>query len=259
MRSVRNLAFFLFLAATVWLTSEPAHAQRSLAQGTGPMELQTANKPYSYARVRFADGTQGERFTLKAGDCPRSTGDCRADRERVEFFDTSQAVRPGDMRWYAWSFYLPSQGFPVPRFDGMPYMFGQIHQRGTSGPEIMLQMFPDGLWLFLSNPYRLDDDPMNPIGPYREVRLGSPRAFFDRWTRIKLQVGWSRGNDGFVRAWVNGRPAWSYDGPTTNANDALYFKYGLYRSFVSRCGGPCPDATVYYRNVRQGRSEAEVN
>lgn len=163
--ALRLLAGLLTAIGMGLLPISAANAQRSLAEGAGTMELQSANKSHSYTHVRFADGTIGERFMLKAGDCPRSTGDCRADRERVEFFARSRSAYPGDTRWYAWSFYLPSNGFPVPRINGVGYSLGQVHQRGTSGSEVLYQLFPDGLFLNLSNPFRLDDDPMNPIGP----------------------------------------------------------------------------------------------
>ena len=253
------MRFLVFAALVLALTgfAQDAAAQRSLSTG-GQMEIQSPKKPYSYARVNFSDGTSGERFSLKAGDCVKNNNDCRDDRERVEFFDKRQSIRPGDERWYAWSFYLPPDAFPRLSGAGPAYTFGQVHQRGSSGPEILFQLFSDGFFVNLSNPYRLDDDPMNPIGPYRQVRIARQSDLTNRWTRITLQARWSRNEDGFINVWMNGRPVWSYTGATTNADDPLYFKYGLYRAFVSRCGGPCPDATVFYRNVRQGRTQAEV-
>ncbi len=252
-----RLLTIIFLTCGLFFTAPFAQAQRSLSEG-GQMEIQSPKKPYSYARVSFSDGTKGERFTLKAGDCVRNNGDCRDDRERVEFFDKRQSIQPGDERWYAWSFYLPSDGFPRLRGNGPGYTFGQVHQRERSGPELLFQLFSDGFFINFSNPFQLDDDPMNPIGPYRQIRIARQGDLTNRWTRIMLQARWSRGEDGFINVWMDGRPVWSYRGATTNANDPLYFKYGLYRAFVSRCGGPCPDATVFYRNVRQGRTQAEV-
>lgn len=256
--AVLLVAFVVMLSAT----GSTSFAQRSMSEGTGRMVLQTPGKPYSYARVTFPDGTKAERFMLKAGDCVRAIDDCRQDRERVEFAAQNTGIRPGDELWYAWSFYLPSD-FPLPRpsqrYDHYPnYTFGQIHQRDQSGPELLFSLFNDGFFVVLSNPFELDDDPLNPLSAYREVPIARPQDLRGRWNRIIVNARWSRSEDGFVKVWFNGRNVWDYSGPTTNSNAELYFKYGIYRSFVSRCGGPCPDATVYYTDVRQGPTEAAV-
>lgn len=243
---------FLALAAPV------AEAQQSMSKGTGKMELQSARKKHSYSRVSFSDGTKAEKFEVRAGDCSRSNGDCKTDRERSEFSAKRTGIRPGDEMWYAWSIFLP-RDFPKLPKRAPSYTFGQIHQRDSSGPELLFELFHDGFFAVLTNPYKLDDDPMNPIGSFKEIRLTSQKALTGRWTRIKVNAKWSRGEDGFITVWMNNKKVWSYRGATTNSNGELYFKYGLYRAFVSRCGGPCPTASIYYTNVRQGRSEAEVN
>ena len=110
----------------------------------------------------------------------------------------------------------------------------------------------------LSNPHRLDDDPMNPIGSYREARIASLDSLRGRFNRFMVNARWSRGDDGFIRVFLNGRQVWSYSGPTTNANDPIYFKYGIYRSFISRCGGECRPLVAFYSDVRRGTSRAAV-
>lgn len=254
--AVRRVAT-MCLAAIAALGTVPAEAQRSQGEGFARMELQSAGGRHAYARVRFPDGTGAERFVLRPGDCPASTGDCRADRERVEFFDSRSRIRSGDEVWYAWSLLVPAD-FPRPARGGPPYTLGQVHQYGTSGPEVLFIYQADGYLLKMTDPTRPDDDPMRPLPDFRLVDLATPGQMAGRWTRVMMQAKWSRGGDGLIRVWINGRPAWRYDGPTTNANEPLYFKYGIYRAFVSRCGGPCPEATVYYRDVRQGRSREEV-
>lgn len=249
----------LLLSFSLVLWGDGVDAQNSLGEGFGRMELQSARGKDNYSRVRFSDGTIAERFILRSGDCPRSTGDCRSDRERIEFFDSRSGIKPGDEVWYAYSVFLPSD-FPIPR--GRPndatLTIGQVHQRGTSGPELLMLYDATGLVVMMSNPLQLDDDPMNPLGPFRYAEVASARSLLGRFNRIMIHAKWSRQSDGILEVFLNGRRVWAYEGPTTNANDELYFKYGLYRSFVSRCGGPCPEMVAYYTDVRQGRTRSEV-
>ncbi len=233
-----------------------AEAQRSMAKGLTSVELQSVGKRDRIARVQFPDGTRGERFILKAGDCPRVTGDCNADRERVEFFEGGRAPQPvGSEVWLAWSVMVDPSAPARPRTS---MILGQFHQRGTSGPVILFQVIDGRYEIKMTDPYRLDDDPMNPIPDFRNIGLRPYSAMRGGWTRVMVNARWSRGEDGFIQVWLDGQPAWRYDGPTVNANDPVYFKYGVYRSFVSKCGGPCPDFVAYYRDVRRGKSRERV-
>lgn len=248
------------IAATLLINAmpSPANAQRSMAEGFSSFELQSARNSYGYKRVLFGDGTEGERFELRHGDCPLSTGDCSADRTRIEFSEQNPAQPVGSEVWVAWSLYLPAD-FPNQggRTDSN-VILGQFHQRGTSGPIMLFSAYGGQMELSLSNPYRLDDDPMNPIGAFREVTVAPLANFRGRYNRFMVNARWSRGEDGFIRVYLNGKQVWSYDGPTTNANDPVYFKYGVYRSFISRCGGACRPLVAFYSDVRRGKSRAAV-
>ncbi len=79
-----------------------------------------------------------------------------------------------------------------------------------------------------------------------------------RFNRIMVNGVWTTGQDGFLTVYLNGRPVWSHQGRTINVNVAPYFRYGIYRSFVSRCAGGCGTQVAYYSNVLQGRSRADV-
>lgn len=253
-----RLTLALTLAAAP-LAGSPAEAQRSQAEGFGGFNLQSAGARDGYARVRFPDGVQAERFILRPGDCPQVTGDCGANRERIEFSERNPAQPVGSEVWVGWSLFLPGD-FPVPRTeDGPNITLGQFHQRDSSGPEMLFNLRRNALEVELSDPTRLDDDPMNPVPRFRITEIVPSQALLGRWTRFVVNARWSRGNDGFVRVYVNGRQVWSYDGPTTNSTAPIYFKYGIYRSFVSRCGGPCPEMTAYYTRVVRGDSRTEVD
>ncbi len=256
MKRLLALALMVLLS----LESGVAEAQSSMAKGFGKMTLQSARNGKGLSRVEFANGLRAERFELLSGDCPKSTGDCTSDRERIEFFDSRPKAKPGSEYWYAYSVFLPGD-FPIPRAGRgtVVLTLGQIHQRGTSGPELLFHLDQQGFWVKLTDPYRLDDDPMNPVPVFKRDRIASAATPIGKWMHVKVQARWSRSDaDGFINVWINGKPVWSHRGATTNANDPLYFKYGLYRAFVSRCGGPCPGMVAYYANVRQGRRESDV-
>ncbi|MEL6914920.1 MAG: heparin lyase I family protein [Pseudomonadota bacterium] len=243
------------LLAMVLAFSTPAAAQRTQAEGLTNVDIQRVNGRDRYQRVRFSDGSPGEQFRLKSGDCPRSNEDCQSDRERIEFFEKNPAQPVGSDVWLASSVMMAPE---TPARRATNLVLGQFHQRADSGPALMFQALDGRYGLKMTDHYRLDDDPMNPIPDFRNVdfiRLGDMRG---RWTPVMVNARWSRGDHGLIRVWINGRQAWSYDGPTVNANEPVYFKYGIYRSSVSRCGGPCPELVAYYRDVKRGRSRAEV-
>ena len=255
MRFALTAILTLLILGPGLMQPQPAHAQRALAEGFRGFDLQSAGWRGGHGVVRFSDGTRAERFILRPGDCPRSTGDCNADRERIEFAERNPAQPVGSEVWVGWSIYLPPD-MPT-RFDSN-LILGQFHQRDDSGPEILFLVI-DGIYqLKMTDPRRLDDDPMNPIPDFRKIDLIPVSSMRGRWTRLVVNARWSRGDDGFIRVYLNGRQAWAYDGPTTNSTAPIYYKYGIYRSFVSRCGGPCPELTAYFANVVRGNSREEV-
>lgn len=99
---------------------------------------------------------------------------------------------------------------------------------------------------------------MQPVPVFRRVRVADAADLIGRWMRVMVQANWSRSEGGYINVWINGNLDWQYQGATTNADEALYFKYGVYRAFVSRCGGACPTQTAYYRDVRRGTRRSDV-
>ncbi|OWV90385.1 hypothetical protein ATY79_28500 [Rhizobium sp. R693] len=95
----------IVLLAAVGVSLLPAFLSATIAQaadGFGGFEIQRA-KGYSYQRSAAPDGTSAERFELRAGDCPPSTGDCHKDRERVEKWESRPASRLDHEYWYHFS------------------------------------------------------------------------------------------------------------------------------------------------------------
>ena len=251
LQSVICLSMVLFL----WV-SQNAFAQSSTAAGFGSFKLEKAEVKHAIQRVEFSNGDKAERFELRAGDCSKRNKDCLRDRERVEFLATGKQQRLGTDVWLGWSVFVPKD-FPQ-QGKKMNVKLGQFHQLGGSGPELLFQLDDNSYSAALNDPSKRDSDPMRPSKSFTVTKLASNKSMRGKWTRIVVNARWSRGSDGFVSIWVDGKQAMSFTGPNTNDTDKIYFRYGLYRSFVSRCGGPCPTLVAYFKDVRRGQSFDEV-
>jgi Polysaccharide lyase len=74
------------------------------------------------------------------------------------------------------------------------------------------------------------------------------------WNDFVYQIKWSYHKDGFVNAWLNGKPMIRYRGPV-GYNDEIgpTFNFGLYRD------GTDKTYTVYFDEYRRGKSFSEVD
>ena len=204
-----------------------------------------------------------ERFEVRHGDCAADTGwsDCAQDRERSEL-SGSKDNYPGTEYWYGWSIYVPEDYVNI---SPTKVALGQFHQK-SSHPVWMFQNSTGG--------YHLDKQVSGYTDTY--YKLIDKKDFRGKWHKIKLHVKWSRKNDGFFKVWVNGKQKVDYKGKTMSASQ-VYFKYGVYRSFMSRyknskksewimnlpkgadISNPpkfkVPTQVVYYSNVRRASNE----
>ncbi len=83
-----------------------------------------------------------------------------------------------------------------------------------------------------------------------------------KWHKIEVHVRWAKDKNGFFRVWVNGENRVDFNGLTMDAQ-RVYFKYGVYRSFISRYkniigADKVPAQIVYFSNVKRGRSRADL-
>jgi hypothetical protein len=186
-----------------------------------------------------------ERFEVRPGDCGSNEGwsDCAKDRERSELSEQRKATRPGDEWWYGWSIYVPDDYINI---YPTKVALGQFHQ-DDSHPVWMFQNGDGG--------YHLDDQVTGSTRRYHT--LLSDAELRGHWHTIEVQVRWSRDSDGFFRVWVDEAQKVDYAGATMSA-DRVYFKYGLYRSFLSRYksatgSAVAPAQTVYFSNVRRSK------
>lgn len=76
-----------------------------------------------------------------------------------------------------------------------------------------------------------------------------------QWHKIEVHAKWSRSDTGVFQVWVNGELKVDYKGKTMSAKE-VYFKYGVYRSYMVNYKAEnkvseVPAQTVYYSNVKK--------
>ncbi len=216
----------------------------------GPFKRSLNDTSYGYKVVKDITKTAPtdyiEIFEVHPGDCSSNSGwsDCANDRERSEL-SGSKDNYPGDEYWYGWSIYIPKSYINIyPTKTAL----GQFHQKG-SHPVWMFQNSTGGLYL--------DQQVHGHTEKY--YPLLTKKEFKGRWHTIKLHVKWSKNNDGFFYVWIDGKQKVKYIGQTMDANQ-VYFKYGVYRSFLSRYKDKygvqkVPAQKVYYSNVKRSETE----
>jgi hypothetical protein len=188
-----------------------------------------------------------ERFEVQPGDCSANRGwsDCANDRERSELSERDKSgMTLGTTRWYGWSLFVPEDYINV---YPTKVALGQFHQHKSHT-----------VWMFQnsSGGYHLDDQVWGRTSRY--YKLIDENDLKGKWHRIEVHVKWSTKGEGFFKVWANGEQKVDYSGRTMDAIKT-YFKYGLYRSFLSKYKNAfgkneVPGQVVYFANVRQSLS-----
>jgi hypothetical protein len=194
----------------------------------------SANKPYQLttstevARV----GETSQRFEIRHDDCGRDY-DCHMDRRRIEVTegDRDAHARVGDVRWYGWSMYLPSN-------------FREISPTNTHVGQIKLSDWRSPLWAMNIRENQLIVDYRPQGGDAIWCRTVSLQQMRGRWTDIVVYANYNYENPSsgpMLQAWVNGRPVCSDNRPLvtpemvrTAGRTEIRFRYGIYNSYVSR-------------------------
>jgi hypothetical protein len=210
------------------------------------------NSSYGYTLVDDVTGSapslKVERFEVRSGDCASQPGwsDCASDRERSELSENGSAP-PGSEYWYGWSFYLPSSH---PNIYPTKVALGQFHQRNSSVPAFMFQNDSGGLLIDKSFGHSTE-----------HIQLISQDELLGRWHHIEVHAKWDT-LDGFFRVYVNGDLKYEATGSTMSGS-GIYFKYGLYRSFLSRyktrfSTQDVPTQVVFFANVRRSATRQGI-
>lgn len=192
------------------------------------------------------DGKSSMRFEIRAGDCSWTSGwsDCKRDRERHELMSIAD-WKKGE-HWYHWSIFIPKDYeiiFPVKN------ALAQFHQRDDH-PVFMFQNADGG--------YHVDYQTIGQT--LHQIQILTDEEMRNRWTDVLVHARWSHKSDGFFRVYVNGNidPSYVWSGKTKNKGKRVYFKFGIYRSFVSRRPGDEPTQVVYYDSVAKAKSCKKV-
>jgi hypothetical protein len=188
-------------------------------------------------------GRRSVRITVKEGDVAQVGGDGK-DTERAELDSGSHPVVGRDV-WYGYSFLVP-EGFPV--VDNR-LVISQWKQTGLEGGPVVAQRFRDGRH---DVTIRVPGG-RNPSSDTRRYRL--PPIAFGEWNDVVCHARFSRGGDGLVEMWMNGKKVLTHKGPQCfpGGEDAVYHKFGLYRD---RWKEPM---TIYFDNYTIGGSFEAVN
>ena len=206
-------------------------------------------------------GTTAQRFEVRPGDCGADEGwsDCDTNRERSEL-TVEKAIQPGTVRWLAYSIYLPQNFFSSPR---VTTSLGQIHQRGgPTGTAGGFASFPPLLQIDAKGNrvqaclHVLSGTPDKARDTCRELPLTTVNAMRGRWTDVMVHL--DARDAGLLEIYLNGERRAQTRGFIRFVPREYYVKYGVYRSFVSRHGGPMPAQVAYYDEVRLGPDRGSV-
>lgn len=244
----------LLLFGLFALSIQAESIQVALDRGDfGPFMRSLNKTTYGYEIIddftHSAPNKKIEKFEVRPGDCSwnKDWNDCKEDRERSELSEQHKNTPAGSDYWYGWSIYFPKD---YPNVFPTKVALGQFHQ-ANSHPIWMFQNCRGG--------YHLDD---HVSGLKRQYTLVDESNLRGQWHKIEVHARWKKDDSGVFQVWVNGVQKVNYHGPTMDAKD-VYFKYGVYRSFLSRYKTAhkvkdVPEQIVYYANVKRGRTREGI-
>lgn len=253
-------AFTILISALVCVFATDAIAQRLPTERS--MKENTTKHGFTRVKDVVRAGKRGQRFEVRAGDCGWDDGwsDCANDRERSELY-VKKDWRAGTDQWIAFSINLPADFKTSPR---VRTTVGQVKMKG--GPKGFAGGFPSEPGVFqmemLGNRYFFRVHVLS--GPFDNVKndikdypLASISELRGRWTDFVVRVN-TKTAPATIEVFKNGKRVVLHNYNQNYAPRAYYFKYGIYRSFVSNHRGPMPTQVVYFDEVRMGRSYDKV-
>jgi hypothetical protein len=230
------------------------------------MDHNDYNFQYIKDKTKARAGKYFQRFELRDGDCFGDDvwSDCDTDRERVEF-STRPRQAPKGKQCYGYSLMLSKDFIDIyPTSTSL----GQVHQHGgPTGKAEGLASFPpliqidaSGGYLFF-NWHELSGSATNVKDESRKHILKRLKEMKEVWTDISFCLDFKNKR---MDAWVDGiKKVEILKSPIFFKPEAIYFKHGIYRSFISkykaRYNGKMPTQVVFYDEIRRGDSIEKVD
>ena len=231
------------------------------------MDHKDHNFQYIKDKTKARAGKYFQRFALRDGDCfgDDSWSDCDTDRERVEF-STRPRQAPKGKQCYGYSLML-SKDF----VDTQPTntTLGQVHQHGgPTGKAEGLASFPPLIQIdaryghLFFNWHELSGSATNVKDESRYHKLKPLKDMKGVWTDISFCLDFKNKR---IDAWVDGiKKVEILKSPIFFKPEGIYFKHGIYRSFISKYKKfhnvkKMPTQIVFYDEVRRGKSIKKVD
>lgn len=200
-------------------------------------------------------GDTALRFEIRPGECGRDDtwSDCENDRGRYELAGYDGAHPAGSTHWYAFSIFIPEG---TEALNPTNTTLGQLHEFNQN------VVFAFDLQ---AQGYTVQNKLLG-WGGGQETLIAN-EDLRGRWHDILVHATWSADLDtGSLDIWVNRDLAYEYDGRTMRENSGrgVFFKFGIYRSFLSRYermndGEAAPTQIVYYDEIHTGSSAAAAD
>lgn len=256
MSKLQNFIKTVVIAGTIALAPPQTNADPLYTNGI--LSLNDTDWGYSITEEVVRAGELAQRFEVRSGDCtvdPYSGwDDCANDRERSEI-SLNEELLHGENHWIGFSVYLPERFLTSMRVNStvgqLKMVGGPVGTAGglPSEPPIMgLEMREGMYFLRIHDLSGSANDVTNEVIDYDLISIDNMRG---RWTDIVINLDTSR-EGGRLSAYVNGRKIVEHDDFINFVPESYYFKYGIYRTFVSRHGAPMPTQIIYVDEVRIG-------
>ena len=254
----KRIAWVLSLALATTLVTTDADARRL----SGERSLSKTKWGYQIVKSPVRAGKRAQRFEVRPGDCASegSWSDCKNDRERSEI-RLKQVWRYGSTQWIGFSVYVP-QDFKTS--SKVNTTVGQIHQRGgPSGTAGGLPSFPPLMQLemrgnsYVAGVHILTGSADNVRDNVKKFTLANINTMRGKWTDVMIHLDTDNDRE-VLEVYVNGTRKAAIKDFINFVPREFYFKYGIYRSFVSRHGGPMPKQVLYIDEVKLGKSADKV-
>ena len=192
-------------------------------------------------------GTRSERVEIRPGDCGITMGghwsDCDNDRERVQMSSLYYDLHfySGDEYWYRWSLFIP---FGHTNLTPVKVSFAEFKHKNCP----VVFQFEE-----TTREYESKGEISLRIAHSTKLRGAEPlyvleTNYVGKWLDFVIFAKWSQSDDGRFRIWINGNERLDHRGQNMLCSDSLHFKYGVYRSFVSRNQKAGTMGTVAYHD-----------